>query len=105
MKKPNPVLAKIEAQLSVKYHKRIDTVTQMCCDAAMIAANEVLKLGPGRAKAFHTAYVKAVNQLAGMVDDDAKYDPEFVYAKTKIDEKIRSIVGDENFDLWEKRYG
>lgn len=102
--KRNDVLGRIEARLSAKYHRRIDTVTQMCCDAAMIAANEVLNLGPGRAKAFYTAYITAVNEIAGMVSEDAEYDKDFVYAKTKIDERIRSIVGKENFDPWEERY-
>ena len=34
-----------------------------------------------------------------------KDDKEFVYAKAKIDEKIRSIVGEKNFVSWEVRYG
>lgn len=32
-------------------------------------------------------------------------DPEFVYAKAKIDEQIRSIVGEDKFSPWEVRYG
>ena len=30
---------------------------------------------------------------------------EFVYAKAKIDEQIRAIVGDDLFKPWEERYG
>lgn len=43
--------------------------------------------------------------MARMVVEDQKDDKEFVYAKAKIDEKIRSIVGEKNFVSWEGRYG
>lgn len=40
-----------------------------------------------------------------MVVDDQKDDKEFVYSKAKIDEQIKLIVGNENFQPWEERYG
>ena len=79
--------------------------TQMCLDAAMIAAHDVLQLGPGRAEDFCIAYREAINDMARRVVDDQMDDPEFVYAKAKIDEMIKSIVGPEKFAPWEVRYG
>ena len=79
--------------------------TQMCLDAAMIAAHDVLQLGPGRAEDFCVAYREAINDMARRVVDDQMDDPEFVYAKAKIDELIREIVGPEKFAPWEVRYG
>ena len=79
--------------------------TQMCLDAAMIAAHDVLQLGPGRAEDFCIAYCEAINDMARRVVDDQMDDPEFVYAKAKIDEQIRAIVGPEKFAPWEVRYG
>ena len=78
--------------------------TQMCLDAAMIAAHDVLQLGPGRAEDFCIAYREAINDMARRVVDDQMDDPEFVYAKAKIDEMIKSIVGPEKFAPWEVRY-
>ena len=76
-----------------------------CQDAAMIAAHDVLQLGPGRAEDFCIAYREAINDMARRVVDDQMDDPEFVYAKAKIDEQIRAIVGPEKFAPWEVRYG
>lgn len=75
---------------------------QLCDDAAMIAANEVLGMGKGRAKAFHEAFVNAVNEIAQMVVDD---EDELVYSKTKLDKRIKEIVGEENFVPYDERYG
>ena len=46
-----------------------------------------------------------MNEMATMVCEDQKSDSEFIYAKAKIDRRIKSIVGDENFVPWEIRYG
>ena len=43
--------------------------------------------------------------MARRVVDDQMDDPEFVYAKAKIDEQIRAIVGPDRFAPWEVRYG
>ena len=71
----------------------------------MIAAHNVLQMGPGRARDFCTAYIEAMNDMARLVVSDQKDDKEFVYAKAKIDEQIKAIVGPENFQPWETRYG
>lgn len=103
--KPNQMLAKIEAKYNALFHQKMDMLMQMGQDAAMIAAHDVLKLGPGRAKDFCVAYIDALNSMVRMVVDDQKDDKEFVYAKAKIDEQIEAIVGAENFQPWEERYG
>lgn len=103
--KSNPMLAKIEAKYNALFHRKMDTLMQMSQDAAMIAAHEVLQMGPGRAKDFCVAYIEAMNSMARMVIEDQKDDKKFVYSKAKIDEQILSIVGPENFKPWEKRYG
>lgn len=103
--KPNPMIAKIEAKYDALFHRKMDMLMQMGQDAAMIAAHDALQMGPGRARDFCLAYIAAMNQMAKMVVDDQKDDREFVYAKAKIDEQILLIVGPENFQPWEERYG
>lgn len=109
MPKRNPMLARIEAaaedRYQVRFHKSMDMLLQMGQDAAMIAAHDVLQLGPGRAEDFCIAYREAINDMARRVVDDQMDDPEFVYSKAKIDEQIRSIVGPDKFVPWEVRYG
>ena len=76
-------------------------------DAAIIAAHEALQLGPGRAALFATAYNTAMDELATMfiADCDENGDKTLEYAKTKRDDLIRSIVGEENFVPFERAYG
>ena len=87
MPKQNNVLARMEARLRAQYdyafERKINMVMQMGQDAAMIAANEMSQL----------------------MHDDQKDDPDFEYAKAKIDQRIRAIIGDEIFVPWEVRYG
>lgn len=76
-------------------------------DAALIAAHEVLQLGPGRAAAFADAYGRAMEQLATLYLDDCEQnkDKGLDYAKGTRDKLIRSIVGDSNFVPFDKCYG
>ena len=74
---------------------------QLAEDAAFMAANEVLGLGSGRARAF----VKYANEIAELVVEDSKADNEIVYAKAVLDRRIREIVGDDNFTPFDERYG
>ena len=73
-------------------------------DAALIAAHEVLKLGPGRAAAFANAYHDALDDLASLYLEDSK-DKQMEYGKGKRDQVIRKILGDANFVPYEKMYG
>lgn len=72
-------------------------------DAALIAAHEVLQLGPGRAAAFANAYHEALLDLGDLYLGDN--DKQMEYGKGKRDEVIRKIVGDENFVPYDRFYG
>ena len=74
--------------------------TQMCLDAAMIAANEVFQMGPGRAEAFASAFSQALTDIAEMAVSDTK---DLEYSKAKLDERLIQICG-EHFVPWEGRY-
>ena len=56
---------------------------QLAEDAAFMAANEVLGLGSGRARAFGEAFVRYANEIADLVVEDSKADDEIVYAKSR----------------------
>ena len=105
MKKPNPLLAKYEALYEAKYRERLHIGMQMGVDAAIIAANEVLGMGPGRAQKFANAYIDTVNEMAALFVEDGKDDPEMVYSKKVLDDRIRSILGEDHFVPWNQRYG
>jgi len=73
-------------------------------DAALIAAHEVLHLGPGRAAAFANAYHDALDDLSNLYLSEPG-DPGMDYGKGKRDEIIRKIVGEENFVSYDNFYG
>lgn len=102
--KKNPLLAKYEAVFEERYQKMILMAMQMGLDAGMIAANEVFEMGAGRAEKFRTAYINAVNAIANMTVNDGKDDPDIEWTKAKVDERIKKIVGEQNFKPWGERY-
>ena len=77
--------------------------TQMCLDAAMIAANEVFNMGPTRAKTFADAFSSALKEIATMTVQDGKSDKQLWFTKAKLDERLKQICG-ENFQPREERY-
>lgn len=108
MKKNNMLTrheAAIAAKLKAEYDAQLDIALQMGLDAATIAANEVLGMGKGRAKEFLAKYIEIYNLFARMITEDSKDDPNIDYSTAKIDQRIKSIVGDEAFQPWEVRYG
>ena len=74
--------------------------TQMCLDAAMIAANEVFNMGPSRVEAFCNAFSDALVSIAKMTVSDT---PDMEYTKAKLDQRLKQICGDK-FQPWEERY-
>ena len=105
----NGMLAKMEAKYKAYYDAlfkaRLRMILQIGQDAGCIAANEVLKMGAGRAEDYCVAYREAVNQMVWLIFEDQNDDKDFVYSKAKIDERLKSIVGEKNFAPWEERYG
>lgn len=108
MLKPNPMLAKIELKYRLYYeqlfHRRVAMTVQMCGDAATIAANEALHMGPGRVEEFQRAYQSALDGMSSLLLEDQKDDAEYEYTKAKVDQRLKEICG-EHFEPWEKRYG
>lgn len=103
-KKTNPLLAAFEAKLEARYRRKLEVSTQLGLDAAIIAANEVLGLGAGRAAKFRSVYIKTMNEMATMLAEDGKDDPELDWSIETIDKRLRSIMGD-SFKPWDERYG
>jgi hypothetical protein len=104
MAKGNAFLAKRDAAIYAEYQRQLDIALQMGMDAAMMAANKVLKLGKGRADEFKNEYIAAVNEISGFIFRDSKDDPDVVYAREQIDRRLRVIVGEENFEPYDVRY-
>lgn len=62
---------------------------QVAADAAAIAANEVLQMGPGRAEQFHDAYCSNYYEIIEAINTDPDY------AFDIIDRRMKPIFGDK----------
>lgn len=105
MAKQNAFLAAVNKEVRRQMIQYEVTRMQMAQDAAFMAANEVLHLGPGRAYEFGAAFIKYANELAELIAADSKDDKSLEYAKTVIDRKLLPIVGEELFVEFDERYG
>lgn len=76
-------------------------VQQLMADAAVIALNRAFGFGPVRAAKFLDAMNQAATDMADLIMEDTN-DTE--YSRTKIDNELRGIVGEENFTPWDERY-
>lgn len=105
--KKSGYLQRVERKNELKYHQqficKMDILQQMCMDAAFMAAADVFQMGPGRCEAFGAAMIDYVHEMASLMVEDGKSDPEMEYAKEKVDRRLRKICG-EKFEPWEVRY-
>ena len=104
----NDLLRRLETKAELKYaalyQAKMRMTLQIAQDAAMIAANEVLQMGPKRAPDFAAVMRDTVNEIADVMLADQKDDEKFAYTRGVVDRRLKKICG-ENFVPWEGRYG
>ena len=76
---------------------------QEVVDSAFMAASDVFQMGPGRCEAFGQKIIEYRDEIAKLINSDYEDDQELVYAKAKIDQRLKQICGDK-FEPWEVRY-
>lgn len=103
-RKPNPMLAKLEARHQAELSAARLFAVQQSKDIMLIAANVAFGFGPDRAKKLGDAFDEVWREYAAMTVNDAKDDKEIWYTKAKIDDLLKDICG-EHFVPWEERYG
>lgn len=103
-RKPNPLLAKIEARhrLDMAYQRTF--TIQQCADMLLIAANAEFGFGADRLNRLEEVYYKVFTEYADLALEDGATDPEIVYTRAKVDAKLKEIMG-PHFRPWEERYG
>ena len=98
-KRNSGYLAKRQAELN---HYSRNSI-QMANDAFFMAAADMFGLGPKRAAKLQMMVNSYLREVAELVTEDSKADAHFIYAKTKIDNRLKEIFG-EGFQSWEERY-
>ena len=94
-KKPNPLLAAYEAKLEAEFQQRLAINSELELISDLIAANNELKVGKGRAGYFLAEKLDVKMQIATeIVKED---DPELIYTKHNLAKRLKSILGKESW--------
>lgn len=102
-RKPNPMLARIEAEHErEKAYLRTFTI-QQCVDMMLIATNDAFGFGADRLNRLEETFYDVFKEYAKMTLQDAKDDKRIEFTKDKLDRKPKQIMGDY-FIPWEERY-
>lgn len=103
-RKPNPMLAKIEARHRIDMAFQRQFTIQQCNDMMLIAANSAFGFGSDRLAKLQETYEAVFHEYADMAIADGADDPDIEYTRAKLDAKLHQILGDR-FVPWEDRYG
>jgi hypothetical protein len=77
---------------------------QFMIDAAVLAAHRTFGAGPKRIQDFYADLHEVLMEMADLTLEDAESDKDLVYMKTKLDEALEPLLG-ENFRPYDERYG
>lgn len=99
--KPNPMLAKIQAQHKADMQVARKITMQFVEDMAVIANNRVFHAGPMATEKFLLALWDVMTEYSEMVLDDTD---DGIYSKAKLDEILEPIMG-HNYKPYHERYG
>lgn len=103
--KPNPLLAKYEAQLEMKYRQKLEINSEFDLIALMITVNDELSVGPGRAGRVINAFLTNKLEIAETILEDSgpdKHtgDKELLHTKASFAKRLRSIFSPEDWKKW-----
>jgi hypothetical protein len=103
-KKPNPLLAKFEAQLQAQYRQQLEINSEFDLIAFMLTINEDLHVGPGRAAKLLNDFLVNKLELADAIHEDygpdkETGDKELAHTKATYAKRLRSIFSPED---WQK---
>ena len=100
--------AEFEVRLALaeaNFRRMLAMGLQQSSDAALMAADDVFDVNAYSAEKFHKAHIFYVDKIAHMAVVEDKDDPDMWWTKDTVDRRLRQIVGDDNFQNWDERYG
>lgn len=101
MPKPNPILEAYARKLEAEHVMKRNMLSEIDMMAAMLAAHDMLQVGPGRAAAFMHEYAMKKKEIAEVLVSDVgvkgKGDPEFLKTRHDLAIALKEIFGAENW--------
>ncbi len=90
----NPFLDKFQRKLEAEYLGRLERLKEFSLASSLIAANDTLQVGPGRAKKFLDAQLAMLSEIAEMVVED---EDEMLHTKSQMARRLKEILGEESW--------
>lgn len=102
-KKPNAFLAKLQAQAAAREAVKTDAHVEIDTIAMLMAAHDVLQVGPGRAGKLINDFLACKMEIAEAMlkelDEDKSRRKEIIILRRDLAARLKEILGREN---WEK---
>ena len=102
-KKQNAFLAKLEAKAAAKQAEKTNAHVEIDTMAMLLAVNEELQVGSGRAGKVINAYLSYKIEIAEAItkelDEDQSKKKELIVVRRDLAIRLKEILGQEN---WEK---
>lgn len=104
--KPSGFMLQMKAEYEALMERRIDGLTSMYIIALLIAANDVLKIGPKRSGVFLQRFLEVKEEISRTViadvGDSRRHkngdgDADFWKTKNDLAKRIRPILGEQNW--------
>ena len=103
-KKQNPLLAQYEAMLEKRYDNRLRVHRAFLLAAAVMAADDVFALNEDIAEQFQNTCVSNLKEIATKVLEDSGDDKDVEWSKKKVEDRLRSILGNERYEKYKGLY-
>ena len=88
------IALKMELKYAALYQAKMRMALQIAQDAAMIAANEVLQMGPKRAPDFAAVMRDTGNEIAGVMLKGQEDDEKFAYTRVVVGRRLEKNCGE-----------
>lgn len=107
-KKPNPLLAAIEAKWERRCADQLEINSEMDRIVFMLTINDELNVGPGRADRLFNAYLANKMELAETINADYgdtknNGDKELLQIKKHIAERLKAVFG-QHWPKWREMF-
>lgn len=103
-KPKNAYLAKIQAQAQAKEARKTEAHTELDTMAMLLAAHDVLHVGPGRSDPLVNSFLAWKLEIAEDIDKELREDlskkKELVIVKRNLAYKLQEILGAEGWEKW-----
>lgn len=100
-KKQNPFLAKLQAQAQKREAVKTEAHVEIDTMAMLLAANDRLKVGPGRSPGLVNDYLAYKLEIAEAIlkelDEDQSAVKELVVIRRDLAQRIKAILGPEGW--------